>query len=791
VKPATRRMPCPICHGHRDLPGGRGVRCWGFVSDDGAYAHCTREELAGEIRLHKDGTYPHRLGPRSCRCGRTHEVDPGQAIAMSTPIGVAAPEIVEAYDYHDERAKLVYQVVRYQPKAFRQRQPNGAGGWVWNLDGVEPLLYRLPDVIRAVAAGDTIWIVEGEKDADAMNAAGCVATCNSGGAGKWPGGQSRHLAGADVVIVRDKDEVGNEHARQVFSALKPIAKSLRVVEARTGKDAADHLAAKHTVEQFVPVYPSADLRATDPIAWKRRGLRLALDATGRARRDEAGRLIRRNAGEVSLFVVRSSAPAERLYDVEGESDALACIDAGATDVFASTGGASTLKGHERWVDALLASPPKEVVVVGDLGGAGSKGAGARAKWWRNHGVSVRVLKLPTDLGPGGDVRDYLMGRPARQGEAAQEPRGGFADLDALADAAPRLPPIVAREPTEKPGLELISFGELLAEPEERVRWIADGLLIAGGLSLLAGKPKAGKSTLARALAVAVAHGTPFLDRPVTAGRVIYCAFEDKRSELRRVFSSLGANAETSLDFVVGRAPEGVVDEVDRIAREKKPALIVIDTLARFAGIRDLNDYSEVTRALEPVVAIARETGAHVLLVHHAKKGSGSDPDGILGSTALFGTVDTALVLRRHEGVRLLSSRQRYGSDMAETVIDRDHETGQLRAGGTREEREKAEVEARIVAYLGECVAPVSEAELDASVEGTKAVKVRALRALHAREAIARTGAGRRGDPYLYALADSGFLVRDPRARTSELETRNDEAAALSCGEPLAFEEGRE
>jgi hypothetical protein len=252
------------------MPTGRGVRCFGFVSDDGAYAHCTREELSGGMAQHKDATYVHRLaGP--CKCGTTH----GEAVI---PIGAAAREIVATYDYRDAAGRLAYQVVRFRPKDFRQRRPDGAG-WTWKLDGVEPLLYRLPDVVSAVAAGDVVYVCEGEKDVEFMFAAGCVATCNSGGAGKWPKRGAEWLAGADVVIVRDKDEPGTKHAREVFAALKPVAKSLRVVEARAGKDAADHLAAKHTPAEFVPVYPVTDLRATDPIAWKRRVLRMSFDST--------------------------------------------------------------------------------------------------------------------------------------------------------------------------------------------------------------------------------------------------------------------------------------------------------------------------------------------------------------------------------------------------------------------------------------------------------------------------------------------------------------------------------
>jgi hypothetical protein len=64
-------FPCPVCGGHADLPRGQGVRCWGFLGADGRFAHCTREELAGDIRPTGGGTYAHLLAD-PCKCGADH-----------------------------------------------------------------------------------------------------------------------------------------------------------------------------------------------------------------------------------------------------------------------------------------------------------------------------------------------------------------------------------------------------------------------------------------------------------------------------------------------------------------------------------------------------------------------------------------------------------------------------------------------------------------------------------------------------------------------------------------------
>jgi hypothetical protein len=161
--------------------------------------------------------------------------------------------LVATYDYEDESGALLFQAVRFEPKGFSQRRPDGRGGWIWKLDKTRRVLFHLPAVLEAVTAGRDIYICEGEKDVLALEVAGESATCNSGGASKWRDSHSTALRGADVVIVQDRDDEGRRHAAKVASSLSGIASSVRIVEAAEGKDAADHLAAGRTVDEFVPV----------------------------------------------------------------------------------------------------------------------------------------------------------------------------------------------------------------------------------------------------------------------------------------------------------------------------------------------------------------------------------------------------------------------------------------------------------------------------------------------------------------------------------------------------------
>lgn len=141
-------------------------------------------------------------------------------------------KISAVYDYQDDAGKLIYQIVRYEPKDFRARRPDGEGGWLNNLHGIRRVPYRLPKIITS----PRVIITEGEKDADTGNDLGFAASCNPGGAGKWRDEYSEFFRDKHVRIIPDNDEPGEKHARQVACALFTIAKSIKVVRLPKGKD---------------------------------------------------------------------------------------------------------------------------------------------------------------------------------------------------------------------------------------------------------------------------------------------------------------------------------------------------------------------------------------------------------------------------------------------------------------------------------------------------------------------------------------------------------------------------
>ncbi len=160
----------------------------------------------------------------------------GHIALLAAKLGVAEEKhrpfdarVQATYDYVDEDGRLLFQSVRLRdPKDFRQRRPDGSGGWIWNLNGVRRALYRLPEVLSA-AADEALFVVEGEKDANRLWAEGLPATTNAGGAGKWLSEYSESLRGSTAVIIPDNDDAGRGHAEQVARSGDGVAAEVRVL----------------------------------------------------------------------------------------------------------------------------------------------------------------------------------------------------------------------------------------------------------------------------------------------------------------------------------------------------------------------------------------------------------------------------------------------------------------------------------------------------------------------------------------------------------------------------------
>src|SRR5262245_9345115 len=187
-----------------------------------------------------------------------HDEAPVRALRVVATNG-APPREVATYDYVDARGNLLFQVVRYEPKSFRQRRPTGLGKWVWNMTGVERVVYRLDELSERQAV---IW-VEGEKDADTLAALGLTATTSPGGASAFDPKYAVQVAeagGQDIIIIPDNDTPGRRYAQAVAAACDAAKMRVRVLTlpgVPAHGDTSDWIAAGGSVEALRQLWQKA------------------------------------------------------------------------------------------------------------------------------------------------------------------------------------------------------------------------------------------------------------------------------------------------------------------------------------------------------------------------------------------------------------------------------------------------------------------------------------------------------------------------------------------------------
>ena len=229
--------------------------------------------------------------------------------ATTRATGQPARRIVATYSYRDAAGQVIFQKVRYEPKSFAQRRPDGRGGYTWGLGDVAPVLYRLPELIDPATSWQPVYICEGEQDVDRVAGLGLVATCNFDGASaagqkpKWRPEYNQHFAGRVVYILADNDEPGQAHVENVARNLRGVAQAVKVVNLPglpPKGDVSDWLDAGHTKDDLErvclltplwepttddaaydlsnePAQPSGAVVAPSPVTFK-------LDDTGNAER---------------------------------------------------------------------------------------------------------------------------------------------------------------------------------------------------------------------------------------------------------------------------------------------------------------------------------------------------------------------------------------------------------------------------------------------------------------------------------------------------------------------------
>lgn len=197
-----------------------------------------------------------------------------------------------------------------------------------------------------------------------------------------------------------------------------------------------------------------------------------------------------------------------------------------------------------------------------------------------------------------------------------------------------------------PTLKRLDLAAMLKTPPPSLDWVAEGLVVAGGVTLLSGEPGVGKSMLGMALGVRVAGGGKSSTTRQQPALVMYVDAENGMDEAHRRVHGLGLRADDAGLFHYLIATEHDMirdrDEIVAYARRERPRLIVLDSL-RSLWRGDENDSRSAAQVMETAVALARNSGAGVLVLHHVSKNTASS---YRGSTAFGAAVEIVATIRR-------------------------------------------------------------------------------------------------------------------------------------------------
>ncbi|WP_018260557.1 AAA family ATPase [Methylobacterium sp. WSM2598] len=309
----------------------------------------------------------------------------------------------------------------------------------------------------------------------------------------------------------------------------------------------------------------------------------------------------------------------------------------------------------------------------------------------------------------------------------------------------------------RPRLGRLNATALLAKKLPTIEHIVPGY-IQPGLSIVAGKPKTGKSWLSLGLAVAVATGGLALGNvPVKQGSVLYLALEDNERRLQQRLRQILQDQEVVLDelYLETECPrldaggaEAIREWVDATVNAR---MVIVDVFTKIRPERSTSDtgYEADYRALVPLKQLADETGIAVVVVHHTRKMAAEDPfETVSGTNGITGAADTILILDRGSQGTTLYARGRDIEEI-ETALLFDKQTGTWLAQGPAAEVRRSDERQAILAALAKGDGPMSPTELSVKLDVPNANIRQLLQRMMSSGEVSKCGRG------LYVLNDSG------------------------------------
>jgi hypothetical protein len=428
-------------------------------------------------------------------------------------------------------------------------------------------------------------------------------------------------------------------------------------------------------------------------------------------------------------VLAAVARGERVWIAEGEKDVLALQRLG---IAATTNPMGAGKWRSEYGEHLRGA---RVTIVADRDEPGRAHARQVAKALEGVAAEVAVLEPPRAK----DVSDHVT-----QGGALEE----LVELGIHS---------ATRESTVAESVSPLPFTrmrDVIANAPSEPAWVWHGYVAPAAVSLIAGRPKVGKSTLVFGFIAAVLEGHRFAGRATRKNGVLLLT-EESADTLAEKARRFGVADHPRFHVLLRRRAQVAWPEVAAGARaychERELDVIIVDTLDKWSGLRgdDENKSGPMLQALEPLMLAAGE-GLAVILVSHQRKASGDHGEAVRGSNALAGAVDVILELERVADVahaRALYGTSRFASTPEELAIELT-EDGYADRGDVGALKGRLEADKIMAVLSGE---PVTAVEIMQATEIPEATVRRRLEELHDAGRVERTGDGRKGRPYRWRI----------------------------------------
>ena len=303
--------------------------------------------------------------------------------------------------------------------------------------------------------------------------------------------------------------------------------------------------------------------------------------------------------------------------------------------------------------------------------------------------------------------------------------------------------------------EPVTVKDVKASTESGLVWIWDKAMPMGTTSMLAGEPRAGKSTLALNLSLAIARGVRFLGRHTRKAKGFYVSIDNSSEEMRELLNQIGVADTDNLMMHLGAVPTTPADWLVELIRRHSFEFVVVDTLQRFFNIREINN-SDCATIMAPLDLAIKQLNCHLMYLHHASaKNTGEERrlSAFMGSTVIKGMCPYYFEYRRvGEGMhRILSSDLRNGRQFENTLVKIDPKTGWSVAAGTIEDAYVEDAQNKIIEFLKLENNEATESEIRRGLPIRGIIVSKALKGLYMSQTIERTGDGKRGAPFRYYL----------------------------------------